>query len=57
MPIRLGSFLIEAASISSHTFAVATPAESLATVVGATNWDGFMRNACGACHAADRYGL
>jgi hypothetical protein len=43
--------------VTSHTFAVATPEQSLATVAGASSWDGVMPNACGACHAADRFGL
>jgi hypothetical protein len=41
--------------VSSHTFAVATPDQSLATAVGAASWDAVMPNACGACHAQDRY--
>jgi len=43
--------------VSAHTFAVATPAESQATVAAATSWDGVMPNGCGACHANDRFGL
>ncbi len=42
--------------VSSHTFAVATPDQSLATVAAASSWDQVMPNACGACHAEDRYG-
>ncbi len=41
--------------VSSHTMAVATPDQSDATALGAASWDAVMPNACGACHAADRY--
>jgi hypothetical protein len=43
--------------VSSHTFAVATPDQSLATLAGASSWDGVMPNGCGSCHVGDRYGL
>jgi len=43
--------------VSAHTFVVATPDLSQATVAAATTWDGVMPNACGACHAEDRFGL
>jgi len=43
--------------VSSHTFLVAQPADSQATVAGATSWDGVMPNGCGSCHVGDRYGL
>ena len=42
--------------VSSHTFRVAWPDMSLATVPSATSWDGVMPNACGACHVAYRFG-
>jgi hypothetical protein len=42
--------------VSSHVFAVATPQMSLATVSGATTWDGVMPNACGGCHPSYRFG-
>jgi hypothetical protein len=41
--------------VSSHTFLVAWPDASLATVAGATTWDGVMPNACGSCHASYRF--
>ncbi len=42
--------------VTSHTFVVAWPDASLATVAVATTWDGVMPNACGACHAGYRIG-
>lgn len=42
--------------VTSHTFRVALPGMSLATVGGATDWTGVMPNACGSCHPAYRYG-
>lgn len=43
--------------VSAHTFAVATPDESQKTLSGAASWDAVMPNGCGACHAADRFGM
>jgi hypothetical protein len=42
--------------VSSHTFLVAWPDASLATVAGAATWDAVMPNACGSCHAVYRFG-
>ncbi len=42
--------------VSAHTFRVAWPDMSLATVESASSWDGVMPNACGACHSVYRFG-
>jgi hypothetical protein len=42
--------------VSSHTFRVAWPDASLATLGAATTWDTVMPNACGSCHADYRFG-
>ncbi len=41
--------------VTAHTFAVAWPDASLATVAAATSWDTVMPSSCGACHAAYRF--
>jgi hypothetical protein len=42
--------------VSSHTFQVAMPNDSLQTWAGAATWDAVMPNACGSCHAGYRFG-